>query len=87
MTVKTRIDGGSITLELSVSIGDEDRNNIGEYQTEQEYVKRIAQKKVKEEYGRIRGIQTIGISSTEQPPGSDTDRIVYNLTFYSQWGS
>lgn len=49
MTVKSRIDGGTITLNISISIEDEDREEIGEYETEEEYVKRTAEEKVREE--------------------------------------
>jgi hypothetical protein len=87
MTVRTRIDKGTITLELSISIEDEDRAKIGEYQTEEEYVKQAAREKVKETHGDIRGNPTVSISSTKEKDNSDTNMTVYYLIFHSRWES
>jgi hypothetical protein len=85
VTVRSRIDGGSITLNISISIEDEDRKKIGEHETEEEYVKRTAREKVKEEYGRIRGGPSISINDIEQKDGSDGEMSVYYIVYHSRW--
>jgi hypothetical protein len=85
MTVKSRIDGGTITLNISISIEDEDREEIGEYETEEEYVKRTAEGKVREEHGRIRGGPDITVKNIEEKEDSDDSMTVYHLLYHSRW--